>query len=194
MARRADDSLDQLSAAIDSVRGSEHIKVILAAVLGVGNLLNGGTNGASAYGFKMSSLGKLSGVKGTNGRTNLLQFLAVRLGRDHPARESILSWKSVLRKAAKVETVSRLLYTLFYAWLCASHLPFIHQAFVEAEVKSVSRSLRHLQSLIESDTKLRKKLGYLLCFVLYPYCVTPFTVVSNLRLLDQAASWRCRRR
>jgi hypothetical protein len=84
------------------------MKVLLAAVLAVGNLLNGGTNQGLAFGFRLSALGKLAALKGTNGRTNLLQFLVERLGRDHPARDSLLTWQKVLRKASKVETVRQL--------------------------------------------------------------------------------------
>jgi len=61
--------------AVKSVKESKKLKRILEVILHLGNFLNAGTSRGKAWGFKLNTLSKLSGLKTTDNQTSLMQFL-----------------------------------------------------------------------------------------------------------------------
>ncbi|KAK7411517.1 hypothetical protein VNO78_02951 [Psophocarpus tetragonolobus] len=62
---------------------------LLEAILKAGNRLNAGTSRGNAQGFNLSSLGKLSDVKSTDGKTSLLHFIVDQVVQSEGRRQAI---------------------------------------------------------------------------------------------------------
>ncbi|OVA11655.1 Formin [Macleaya cordata] len=94
------ESLATLEIACTELRNSRLFLKLLEAVLKTGNRMNDGTFRGGAQAFKLDTLLKLSDVKGTDGKTTLLQFVVQEIIRSEgvrairAARES-LSFSSV---------------------------------------------------------------------------------------------------
>lgn len=67
--------LSLYEAATTAIRGSQNLKRVLMLVLCVGNYLNSNTRKGAAFGFDLSTLGKLSSFKNTEGKGTLMDFL-----------------------------------------------------------------------------------------------------------------------
>ena len=57
------ESLEYMVSACDEIKNNKHFKLILSIILGLGNILNGGSNRGQADGFSLDLLNKLPGVK-----------------------------------------------------------------------------------------------------------------------------------
>ncbi|KAG0487223.1 hypothetical protein HPP92_009318 [Vanilla planifolia] len=68
-------SYETLEAACEDLRNSRLFLKLLEAVLRTGNRINVGTNRGEARAFKLDALPKLAEVKGTDGKTTLLDFV-----------------------------------------------------------------------------------------------------------------------
>ncbi|KAF2575446.1 hypothetical protein F2Q70_00004973 [Brassica cretica] len=69
------ESFQTLEVACQELRGSRLFLKLLEAVLKTGNRMNDGTFRGGAQAFKLDTLLKLADVKGTDGKTTLLQFV-----------------------------------------------------------------------------------------------------------------------
>ncbi|KAJ0977078.1 hypothetical protein J5N97_012552 [Dioscorea zingiberensis] len=69
-------SFQTLEAACEELRKSRLFLKLLEAVLKTGNRMNIGTNRGDAHAFKLDTLLKLVGIKGSDGKTTLLHFVA----------------------------------------------------------------------------------------------------------------------
>ena len=65
------ESLEYLSNACDEIKGNKHFKLILSIILGLGNILNGGSIRGQADGFSLDLLNKLPGIKDNFGNSIL---------------------------------------------------------------------------------------------------------------------------
>jgi len=61
--------------ALDSIKNSKSLKIILSLALKIGNTLNGGTSRGGAFGFKLTSLLKFADIKSHDQTTSLLHFI-----------------------------------------------------------------------------------------------------------------------
>lgn len=73
-------------AACDELKNSRLFLKLLEAVLKTGNRMNDGTYRGGAQAFKLDTLLKLSDVKGTDGKTNLLHFVVHEIIRGEGVR------------------------------------------------------------------------------------------------------------
>ncbi|KAI4343793.1 hypothetical protein L6164_011102 [Bauhinia variegata] len=62
---------------------------LLEAILKAGNRMNAGTSRGNAQGFNLSALRKLSDVKSTDGKTNLLHFIVEQVAQSEGKRKAI---------------------------------------------------------------------------------------------------------
>ncbi|KAJ8774723.1 hypothetical protein K2173_017169 [Erythroxylum novogranatense] len=79
-------SFETLKVACEELRNSKMFLKILEAVLKTGNRMNDGTNRGNARAFKLDTLLKLVGVKGTDGKTTLLHFVVQEIIRSEGSR------------------------------------------------------------------------------------------------------------
>ena len=70
------ESVSTVELAAKQVRSSTALKRALEYTLALGNYLNGGTNKGGAWGFKLDTLGKISGTKTAEGNSTLLHYIA----------------------------------------------------------------------------------------------------------------------
>ena len=63
--------------AFDEVRNSQWLKKIFGFILGLGNILNGGTQKGQADGFYLEALSKATTMKDVNNRT-IMQIICER--------------------------------------------------------------------------------------------------------------------
>ncbi|MCL7052264.1 hypothetical protein MKW94_024994 [Papaver nudicaule] len=80
------ESLETLEIACTELRNSRLFLKLLEAVLKTGNRMNDGTFRGRAQAFKLDTLLKLSDVKGTDGKTTLLQFVVQEIIRSEGRR------------------------------------------------------------------------------------------------------------
>ncbi|CAN4104832.1 unnamed protein product [Withania somnifera] len=80
------DSVTALEVACKELRNSRLFLKLLEAVLKTGNRMNDGTFRGGAQAFKLDTLLKLSDVKGTDGRTTLLNFVVQEIIRSEGLR------------------------------------------------------------------------------------------------------------
>ena len=64
-----------LSKAGECLENSKNFKIILSAILSIGNYMNGGTKKGQAYGFKISSLTQLTRSRSVDNKQTLLEYL-----------------------------------------------------------------------------------------------------------------------
>lgn len=65
--------------AADQLKSSPILRVIIRQVLELGNYLNDGTYRGSASGFRIQALLSLQSIRGTDGKTSLLDFIVEEL-------------------------------------------------------------------------------------------------------------------
>ncbi|XP_010448449.1 PREDICTED: formin-like protein 5 [Camelina sativa] len=80
------ESFQTLEVACKELRGSRLFLKLLEAVLKTGNRMNDGTFRGGAQAFKLDTLLKLADVKGTDGKTTLLQFVVQEIIRTEGLR------------------------------------------------------------------------------------------------------------
>ncbi|KAG2325106.1 hypothetical protein Bca4012_039595 [Brassica carinata] len=88
------ESLSTLEVACQKLRNSRLFLKLLEAVLKTGNRMNVGTFRGDAQAFKLDTLLKLSDVKGTDGKTTLLNFVVLEIIRSEGVRALRLQSKS----------------------------------------------------------------------------------------------------
>ncbi|XP_009144719.1 formin-like protein 3 [Brassica rapa] len=88
------ESLSTLEVACKKLRNSRLFLKLLEAVLKTGNRMNVGTFRGDAQAFKLDTLLKLSDVKGTDGKTTLLNFVVLEIIRSEGVRALRLQSKS----------------------------------------------------------------------------------------------------
>ncbi|KAJ3133389.1 Protein diaphanous 1 [Irineochytrium annulatum] len=71
-----DNEITTAIAALKAIQESDRFTEVLRLILTVGNFMNSGSFMGSVYGFKITSINKIGDVKSTNGRSNLLHFIA----------------------------------------------------------------------------------------------------------------------
>ena len=69
------DAMDLIARTNDRLRGSKALRAVLGLVLRVGNYMTGCNGAVQAYGFHLSTLSKLRGVKSVDSKTTLLHFI-----------------------------------------------------------------------------------------------------------------------
>lgn len=77
-------SIKSIHVACQEVLASKELRFVLATILGVGNALNEGTFAGNARGFKLELLLRMSDVKSTDGKTDLMKYLAQRFYSEFP--------------------------------------------------------------------------------------------------------------
>jgi len=75
--------------ACEQLQKGRDLNKIFAAIVAVGNYLNGGTKRGQADGFKIDFLSKISGVKTTDGKSNLLAVVAKLTKDEIPPSEEL---------------------------------------------------------------------------------------------------------
>ena len=65
------ESLEYMVSACDEIKNNKYFKLILSIILGLGNILNGGSIRGQADGFSMDLLNKLPGIKDNYGKSIL---------------------------------------------------------------------------------------------------------------------------
>ncbi|SPQ99930.1 unnamed protein product (mitochondrion) [Plasmodiophora brassicae] len=88
--------LEEVIEACTTLRSSDNLKQVLAAILSFGNYMNGGTNRGQADAFNLDVLNRLENSKSANSSTNLLQYIAKVC---HTARPGVRSLLSDLEKS-----------------------------------------------------------------------------------------------
>eukprot|EP00731_Ephydatia_muelleri_P007967 Em0004g305a len=68
-------SIETLSLALEEILSSENLRQILYIALVTGNIINGGGKAGDAYGFTLSSLGKLNDTRANRPRMAFLHFI-----------------------------------------------------------------------------------------------------------------------
>lgn len=68
--------LKTVNSALAAIQESPNFKKVLRVVLAIGNYINGGTKKGGAWGFKLSSFGKLKMLRANDGKHNLMHFVA----------------------------------------------------------------------------------------------------------------------
>ena len=69
------DMIDAMNLATGTLKESQRFFSVLEFVLALGNYMNNGRPNGAAYGVKLNSLNKLRGVKTTDGKSNLLEYV-----------------------------------------------------------------------------------------------------------------------
>ena len=92
------DSLQYLEGACEEIKTNKYFKELLATILGLGNILNGGTNKGQADGFSLDLLGKLSGIKDSFGNS-ALTWICAKTNKDDPTFKGMKGQFPKLEKA-----------------------------------------------------------------------------------------------
>ena len=94
-----------LRGAYEELKSCQQLKRILAAVLAIGNALNGGTFRGSAMGFKLEDLSKLRDTRSNSSREvaspTLLHFIVRALKREDPSLVDFCSEMPHLEPASR---------------------------------------------------------------------------------------------
>ncbi|KAK1277149.1 Formin-like protein 11 [Acorus gramineus] len=99
------ESFEMLEEACKELRSSRLFLRLLEAVLKTGNRMNVGTIRGGAEAFKLDALLKLADVKGTDGRTTLLHFVAQEMIRTEGEVDLVSRLGSELRNVKKTASV-----------------------------------------------------------------------------------------
>lgn len=76
--------LDGLARACKQVIDSVRLRAVLETILAIGNIMNEGTHKGGAQGFTLDSLPALAATKGVDGKTTLMDYLAVMVEKKDP--------------------------------------------------------------------------------------------------------------
>ena len=96
---RLEESFKHLIPACDELKTSRHFHEFLGTILGLGNIMNGGTIKGQADGFSLDLLPKLEGLKDTNGNS-ILTFICTKTHKEDPSFEGFKNKFPELEKAA----------------------------------------------------------------------------------------------
>jgi len=101
----AEEQVGTYDIASTALLDSKSLKKVLALVLRMGNYLNATDKSkGNAYGFSLSTLSKLKGTKGGEGKTDLMRFLVDTVNsRDAASRQFVDELKDV-KAAARIES------------------------------------------------------------------------------------------
>ena len=94
------ESLEYMKSACEEVKNNKHFNLVLSIILGLGNILNGGTNRGQADGFSMDLLKKLPGTKDNNG-TSILTWVCKKANKMDPSFEGFKGQFPQLEKAVQ---------------------------------------------------------------------------------------------
>lgn len=97
------DSLRVECQAVKQVSESQSLKLIMATVLKMGNILNGGGNRGGAYGFRVAALAKLGDARAAIPGKTLLTFLVQTLEKNCPSALGLEYELSKVYLAAEIE-------------------------------------------------------------------------------------------
>lgn len=113
-------------------------KVLREAKNLMGNFINGGTRRGEAFGFKISSLTKLTDTKTTNNKMNLLQYIVQVIERKCPHLLNFYEDLESCAMAAKVSTPT-----------------------LEADIASLNKEFKKVESIVENiePGKWRNSMG-----------------------------------
>jgi hypothetical protein len=90
-------------AGLSALKHSTGLKKVLEIVLALGNYMNGGTKKGGQYGFKMSTINKLSGSKNAAGDGTLLDFIFMTMERNYPNELNFYKELKMLTEASNYE-------------------------------------------------------------------------------------------
>jgi hypothetical protein len=96
--------LDLVTSAILEIKTSKKFKQVLEIILGVGNILNSGSKGGNAYGFKLNALKQLSGTKSFDNKTTLLEYIIGYCDRKVPTVKQWIDDFKDISDATKIES------------------------------------------------------------------------------------------
>jgi hypothetical protein len=85
---------------IEEIKNNKHFELVLSIILGLGNILNGGSNKGQADGFSMDLLKKLPGIKDNFGNS-LLTWVCTKANKIDPSFEGFKDQFPKLEKAAQ---------------------------------------------------------------------------------------------
>jgi hypothetical protein len=94
------ESLEYMISACDEIKTNKHFKLILSIILGLGNILNGGSTRGQADGFSLDLLNKLSGIKDNLGNS-ILTWICSKANKMDPSFEGFKGQFIQLEKAAQ---------------------------------------------------------------------------------------------
>jgi hypothetical protein len=94
------ESLEYMKAACEEIKNNKHFELVLSIILGLGNILNGGSNKGQADGFSMDLLKKLPGIKDNFGNS-LLTWVCTKANKIDPSFEGFKDQFPQLEKAAQ---------------------------------------------------------------------------------------------
>ena len=130
------ESLEYMISACDEIKNNKYFSLILSIILGLGNILNGGSNRGQADGFSMDLLNKLPGIKDNLGN-------------------SILTW--VCSKANKMDSSFEGLKGQFPKLEKASQFSLKETNDNLTALKKIINQLEQLVKELFSDDKFKQK-------------------------------------
>ena len=92
------ESLEYMISACDEIKNNKHFSLILSIILGLGNILNGGTTRGQADGFSLDLLNKLPGIKDNLGNS-ALTWICSKANKMDPSFEGFKGQFPQLEKA-----------------------------------------------------------------------------------------------
>ena len=96
---RLEDAFEYMIPACKEIRENKHFHQVLATILSLGNIMNGGTVKGQADGYSLDLLPKLSGVKDSLGN-GMLTFICSKVNKEDPSFEGFKNQFPQLEKAA----------------------------------------------------------------------------------------------
>jgi len=91
--------------ASQALMDSKNLKKIMALILRMGNYLNAADKSkGGAYGFSLSTLSKLKGTKGGEGKTDLMRFLVEQVTNKDPSCRQFVDDLKDVKAAARIES------------------------------------------------------------------------------------------
>ena len=97
---RLEESFKYLIPACNELKNNNHFHEVLGTILGLGNIMNGGTPKGQADGFSLDILPKLAGIKDTSGR-GFLTYICTKTNKEDPTFEGFKNKFPNLEKASK---------------------------------------------------------------------------------------------
>ena len=96
---RLEESFNYLIPACEQLKNDKHFQEFLGTILGLGNIMNGGTSKGQADGFSLDLLPKLEGIKDSTGHS-ILTFICIKTNKEDPSFEGFKNKFPELEKAA----------------------------------------------------------------------------------------------
>lgn len=103
LAQNITTSLDAVRVAAESIHESKPFRSLLAVILRLSNYLNHGSRIGNAYGFDITDICKLAGVKSVDNQQSLLEYLLAYIVRHQPHINAFKSDLATAVKASRVE-------------------------------------------------------------------------------------------